>query len=144
VTLITAVTFSHTAKVVKIIGYVYAVNNIVIISGTHMKRLSPIVILVLSYTLAPAMLAQNPQPSAERGRPVIVKVAPAYPAVARRIHLGGTVKAIALVGSDGKVKKVDAVGGSPLLMQAAQDAISHWKFAPGQETQEAVELHFTP
>jgi outer membrane biosynthesis protein TonB len=111
-----------------------------------MKKLSPVVILALSYyySLAPAMLAQNPQPSPERGRPVIVKVAPSYPEAARRIHLGGTVKAIALVGFDGKVKKVDAVGGSPLLMQAAQDAISHWKFAPGQETQETVELHFTP
>jgi len=144
VTLITAVTFNHTASLVKIIGYVYAVNNTVISQESHMKKLSPVVILVLSYSLAPAMLAQNPQPSSERGRPVIVKVAPAYPEVARRIHLGGTVKAIALVGSDGKVKKVDAVGGSPLLMQAAQDAISRWRFAPGQETQEAVELHFTP
>lgn len=142
--LITAVTFNHTARLVKIIGYVYAVNNTVISQESHMKKLSPIVILVLSYSMAPAMLAQNAQPSSERGRPVIVKVAPAYPEVARKIHLGGTVKAIALVGSDGKVKKVEAVGGSPLLMKAAQDAISHWKFAPGQETQETVELHFTP
>ena len=44
---------------------------------------------------------------------------------------GGTVKVIAMVSPDGTVKKVDAVGGSPLLVQAAQDAVSLWKFAPG-------------
>jgi hypothetical protein len=58
--------------------------------------------------------------------------------------LGGTVKAVAVVGSDGRVKKVKAVGGSPLFVQAAQNAIFQWKYAPGSETQEAVELRFTP
>ena len=73
-----------------------------------------------------------------------MRVAPQYPDAARRIGLGGTVKAIAQVGSDGKVKKVEAVGGSPLLVQAAEDAITKWKVAPGGESQESLELHFTP
>ena len=106
--------------------------------------LAPIVAIALSYSLAPAVMAQNQQPSPESRRPVVIRVAPHYPEAARRIGLGGTVKAVAVVGSDGKVKKVEAVGGSPLLVQAAQSAIAQWKFAPGTETQEAVELHFTP
>jgi outer membrane biosynthesis protein TonB len=58
--------------------------------------------------------------------------------------LGGTVKVVAVVGPDGSVKKVEPVGGSPILVQAAETAISQWKYAPGAESQESVELHFTP
>jgi outer membrane biosynthesis protein TonB len=57
---------------------------------------------------------------------------------------GGTVKIVAVVGSDGSVKKVEPVGSSPILVQAAETAISQWKYAPGAESQESVELHFTP
>ena len=88
--------------------------------------------------------AQSEQPSNDSGRKIVRKVEPQYPAIARRMNLGGTVKVIAMVSSDGTVKKVDAVGGSPLLVQAAQNAVSLWKFAPGAESKETVELHFTP
>ncbi len=107
-------------------------------------RITPIAVVALSYFLAPAVWAQNQQPSPESKRPVVIRVAPQYPEAARKIGLGGTVKAIAQVGSDGKVKKVEAVGGSPLLVQAAENAIAKWKYAPGGESQETVELHFTP
>ncbi len=72
------------------------------------------------------------------------QVAPTYPEVAKRINLGGTVKVTALVGADGEVKSVEPVGGSPVLLKAAEDAVSKWKFAPGGESRETVELHFTP
>ena len=55
-----------------------------------------------------------------------------------------SVRVIAVVASDGNVKKVEPVGGSPLLVQAAENAIAQWKYAPGGETRETVELHFTP
>jgi outer membrane biosynthesis protein TonB len=60
------------------------------------------------------------------------------------MNLGGTVKVIAVVGPDGSVKRVEPVGGSPLLVQAAQNAVTQWKFAAGVESRETVELHFTP
>jgi hypothetical protein len=41
------------------------------------------------------------------------------------------------------VKSVEPVGGSPLLIQAAQASITQWKFAPaGAESKEVIELHF--
>ena len=83
-------------------------------------------------------------PSIENGRKVIRKVPPVYPPEAKRMSLSGTVKVVALVGSDGSVKKIEPLGGSPLLVQAAENAISRWRFAPGPETKENVELHFTP
>ncbi len=54
------------------------------------------------------------------------------------------MKVIAVVGADGEVKSVEPMGGSPVLLKAAQDAVSKWKFAPGAESKEIVELHFTP
>jgi outer membrane biosynthesis protein TonB len=65
--------------------------------------------------------------------------------MARRMNLSGTVKVVAVVAQDGKVKKVEPVGGSPLLVQSAQDAIMRWKYAPGgAESRELIELRFHP
>jgi len=59
--------------------------------------------------------------------------------------MNGTVKLFAVVAPDGKVKSVEPVGGSPVLIQAAQEAIQQWKFAPaGSESKELIELHFSP
>jgi len=100
-------------------------------------------LLALPSSLAPTMWAQS-QPESDNGRKVVRKVQPKYPAMARRINLVGTVKLVADVASDGTVKKVNPVGGSPLLVQAAESAIFQWKFAAGGESKETVEFHFTP
>ena len=100
-------------------------------------------LLALPSILGPTMWAQS-QPEPDNGRKVVRKVQPKYPAMARRINLTGTVKLVAEVASDGTVKKVDPVGGSPVLMQAAESAIYQWKFAAGAESKETVEFHFTP
>ena len=88
--------------------------------------------------------AQTQQPSNENSRKLVRKVEPRYPELAKKMNLSGTVKVVAVVAPDGSVKKVEPVGGSPLLVEAAQSAITQWKFAPGTESRETVELHFTP
>lgn len=88
--------------------------------------------------------AQSQQSSTESSRKVVRRVEPRYPEIARKMNLGGTVKVVAVVAADGSVKKVEPVGGSPVLVEAAQSAIQQWKFAAGAESREAVELHFTP
>ena len=110
------------------------------------KRYALILVLALSYGFQPATPAhaQQQSSSAETGRKLIRKVPPVYPPEAKRMNLSGTVKVVADIGSDGSVKKIEPIGGSPLLVQAAEKAISRWKFAPGPETKETVELHFTP
>jgi TonB family protein len=67
-----------------------------------------------------------------------------YPELAKKMNLGGTVRVVAVVAPDGNVKSVEPVGGSPVLLKAAQDAVAKWKFAPGTESKEILELHFTP
>ena len=89
--------------------------------------------------------AQNSQSSNnEAARRVLRKVEPHYPELARKMNLHGTVKVVAVVASDGNVRKVEPLGGSPLLVDAAQTAIAQWKFSPGAESRETVELHFSP
>ncbi len=107
------------------------------------QRYVLILVLLLSYSFGPAGIAQT-QSSDMTARKLIQKVEPHYPEIARRMNLSGTVKVVALVAPDGKVKKVQPVGGSPVLVQAAESAVSQWKFAPGAESNETIELHFTP
>lgn len=110
-----------------------------------MKSLSAVVVaLALSCSLAPAVRGQSQQPSPEKSRRVVHKVAPQYPELARKIHLGGTVRLVATVGADGSVKKVELVGGAPILVLAAQNAVSLWRYVPGEESRESVELTFAP
>jgi membrane protein involved in colicin uptake len=51
---------------------------------------------------------------------------------------------VAVVSADGTVKSVEPVGGSPVLLKAAQDAVVKWRFAPGGESRELIELRFDP
>jgi outer membrane biosynthesis protein TonB len=61
------------------------------------------------------------------------------------MNLVGTVKVLATVAPDGTVKSVQPMGGSPVLIQSASDAVSKWKFSPASaESKELIELHFDP
>ncbi len=105
-----------------------------------------VLFLFLSCCFVPVGMAQSQSSSADghsEGRRVVRKTAPSYPDIAKKMNLGGTVKVIATVAPDGTVKSVRPMGGSPLLIQAAQDAVYKWKFAPASaESAELIELKF--
>ena len=87
--------------------------------------------------------AHGQQSSNENGRKVVLRIEPLYPDMAKKMHISGTVKVFAVVAPDGTVKAVEPVGGSPLLVQASEDAIKRWRFAPAaSESKELIELHF--
>jgi TonB family protein len=72
-------------------------------------------------------------------------VSPVYPDLARRLQMSGVVKLSATVAPDGSVKSTKPVGGNPVLIKAAQDAVTTWKYAPApDETRELIELRFSP
>jgi TonB family protein len=78
-------------------------------------------------------------------RRVKTKVAPAYPEMARRMGLSGTVKLTVVVAPNGSVKTTTALGGHPVLLNAAMDAVKKWKFEPaGEESTGTIEIKFTP
>ncbi|MFZ0955436.1 MAG: energy transducer TonB [Candidatus Sulfotelmatobacter sp.] len=100
------------------------------------------VVAISGLALVPAQQV-SAQPHPERR--VIAKVAPAYPELARRMHLQGAVKLEVGVKADGAVKSTRVLGGNPVLVQAAADAVSKWKFEVAQgETVEIIQLTFEP
>jgi len=108
-------------------------------------RCSLFLFLVFACSLWPTGTAQGQESSSEAVRPVIRRTEPRYPEIALRMNISGTVKVIAIVAPDGKVKSVKAAGGHPILIDAAQRAISVWRFAPASaESRELIELHFNP
>jgi protein TonB len=77
------------------------------------------------------------------GRKVRSKVVPAYPDIARTAHITGVVKIEVTISADGRVVATKVVGGSPVLVQAAIDALNRWRFdaAPSDST-EVIEFQY--
>jgi protein TonB len=51
----------------------------------------------------------------------------------------GVVILSALIATDGRVKRVDALAGPPLLQKAAMDAVRQWVYSPFLMDGEPVE-----
>jgi len=101
-----------------------------------------IAVLLVLVAAANYASAQNSATSHE-AREVVRRVNPIYPDLARRLQLSGVVKLRATVAPNGSVKSVEPLGGHPVLMRAAQEAVTSWKYAPAAaETQELIEVHF--
>ena len=78
-------------------------------------------------------------------RKVRQRVTPLYPELAKRVNAAGTVRLEVEVAPNGEVKGVKALGGHPLLIPAAEDAVRKWKYEPMKETSTAiVEFKFAP
>ena len=90
----------------------------------------------------------HPLPAMAQGeltRKAKTKVMPAYPDLARRMNITGTVKVLVVVAPNGSLKDTKIVGGNPLLVNAAMDALKKWKFEPADsESTGTVEFKFQP
>lgn len=92
--------------------------------------------------LTPKVLAQDASTDSAK-RKVRVRVTPEYPDLARQMNVTGKVKIEATIAPDGRVTGTHVVGGSPLLVNAALDALKKWRFEPGpKQTTEIVEFSF--
>jgi len=92
---------------------------------------------------SPSFTLAQDQPEAKRK--IVNKVVPVYPELASKMQIRGTVKLEVVVAPNGKVKSTAVIGGSPVLVKSAVDAIEKWKWAPApQETKELLELNFHP
>ena len=95
--------------------------------------------------LASLTAAQSAPASPNSDRKVTSRIAPTYPELARKMRLQGVVKVEAVVRPNGSVRATRVVGGNPVLVDAAADAVRKWKFEPGPiETTEVVQLTFIP
>ena len=91
----------------------------------------------------PVLQAQQEQ--AESHRKLVNKVVPAYPSLAQRMGISGSVKIEAMVSPNGTVKSAGILGGHPVLAQAGVDAARRcrWESA-GHETREVMIFNFHP
>ena len=103
------------------------------------------VIAVVMVALTIVGTAQVGPVDSSAQRKVITRVAPVYPELARKLHMQGVVKVEAVVRTNGTVKETRVLGGNPVLVEPARDAVRKWKFEPGpSETTELVQLKFAP
>lgn len=61
---------------------------------------------------------------------LVHKVVPAYPELARSARVQGPVEFAAVISKDGSVQSLRLLGGHPLLVKAAQDAVEQFRYKP--------------
>ncbi|MGH9578847.1 MAG: energy transducer TonB [Terriglobales bacterium] len=91
-----------------------------------------------------ALAVASPRPAqAQDARKVINRVNPVYPPLARKMNVAGTVKVEVTISPAGNVTDTKVIGGHPLLISAATDALKRWKYeAAGETTNTTVEFRF--
>ncbi|MFQ5927839.1 MAG: energy transducer TonB [Terriglobia bacterium] len=67
-------------------------------------------------------------------------VRPVYPPLAKQARIRGTVRLEAIIAKDGTIQNLTVISGHPLLVQAALDAVSQWRYEPTLLNNEPVEI----
>jgi len=71
---------------------------------------------------------------------LIRRVQPVYPPLARTAHIQGPVVVYALISKAGTMENVRAISGHPMLVQAALEAVSQWRYRPYILNSEPIEV----
>jgi len=112
------------------------------------KRVRSIVnsaLIVAALSGALGILAAPRAQCQESERKVKFKIAPQYPEIARKIGLSGVVRLEIVVAPNGNVKETKVIGGHPILVNAAVDAVKRWKFeSASADSINTLEFKFQP
>lgn len=71
---------------------------------------------------------------------LIRRVQPVYPPLARTARVQGSVVLYALISKAGTMENLHALSGPPLLVPAAIDAVSQWRYRPYILNSEPIEV----
>jgi len=91
----------------------------------------------------PKALARIRQGGNVQQAKLINMVRPVYPPLAKQARISGTVRLHAIIAKDGTVIQLEVVGGHPLLVQSALDAVRQWRYQPTLLNGEPVEVDTT-
>jgi protein TonB len=91
----------------------------------------------------PKALARIRQGGNVQQAKLINMVRPVYPPLAKQARISGTVRLHAIIAKDGSVIQLEVVGGHPLLVQSALDAVRQWRYQPTLLNGEPVEVDTT-
>ena len=111
------------------------------------RRLIAAALIAMSSVLAtgPGYVAAQTAQSDEIVRRAKTRVQPAYPELAHKMNLSGTVKVEVTVAPNGTVKEAHVVGGHPVLASAALEAAKKWRFEPAPtEGSGIIDFKFEP
>lgn len=82
---------------------------------------------------------------AQETRKALNNPTPVYPETARQFRLTGVVKVQVVIAPDGQIKDVKVLGGHPVLVNAVQETLKNWKYAPASsETTATLVFNFHP
>jgi protein TonB len=71
---------------------------------------------------------------------LIYQVEPQYPAIAKQLHIEGTVIVRAIISRDGVITRAEAESGQTLLARAALAAVRQWRYRPYYLNHEPIEV----
>jgi protein TonB len=71
---------------------------------------------------------------------LIRRVQPQYPPLARSARVQGRVVLAAIISKEGTIENLRVLEGHPMLVRAALDAVSQWRYRPYILNNEPVEV----
>jgi protein TonB len=89
---------------------------------------------------APATIKREFRTSSMLEGSLIRKVQPIYPPLARSARVQGSVLLAAEISKDGTIKDLKLISGHPMLVPAAIQAVSQWRYRPYILNGEAIEV----
>ena len=71
---------------------------------------------------------------------LIRRVEPVYPPLARTARIQGSVVLSAIISKEGTIRHLQVLSGHPMLVSAAVDAVSQWRYRPYVLNGEVIEV----
>src|SRR5437016_3886433 len=97
----------------------------------------------LKHILLCVILVISRANGADQERKIVRREEPEYPTIAAKMNLYGTVRLKIWITPEGSVRRLEYIGGHPLLAESALKAVKAWKYETNsKETTAMVELRF--
>jgi protein TonB len=74
---------------------------------------------------------------------ILQRPEPVYPPIAKAAHVQGTVILHAIISKQGTIEQLTVISGPPMLVNAAKDAVSRWRYKPYLLSGEPTEVETT-
>jgi periplasmic protein TonB len=90
--------------------------------------------------LSAASVTHAPRVSVMMEGNLIRRVQPRYPPLAIQTHTQGVVVLRAVISREGNIENLQLLGGPPMLVKAAIEAVRQWHYQPYHLNHEAIEV----
>jgi TonB family protein len=71
---------------------------------------------------------------------LVYRIEPVYPVLMKQIGKSGKVELHAIIGEDGMIQSLEAVGGDPMFFSSAMQAVKQWRYTPTLLNGQAVKV----